>query len=335
MLGLTTSRGSSAAGGSPVRPIEVAVEDIGDQGSSYRKLVIVQRRFSSPPFPTTTRPFSAPASFHPLHPISSPSPVISSLVYGELPPSTPDLLSLSGDLFSLSPASFVPLHPISLPSMAISSPGCSELSSVIAGSSYTSADDAKNATSPPAPPGLYHPWGCFVPLSLHYNSGSNSSYHKLRDSNERNHSSGSVHYNSVVTPPDDIHHFAHYETKYGAYYGTRAKINLWGHPYLKRFQRSSTMLWVLNFDSGANVIEAGFHRQQFLNYKADGYQSTGCYNLQCKGFKMINWNILTPGDIIDNVSTYNGQQYYITLSIKKDPHTGDWWLYREDLAMPQ
>ncbi|OAY63224.1 hypothetical protein ACMD2_20507, partial [Ananas comosus] len=84
-------------------------------------------------------------------------------------------------------------------------------------------------------------------------------YHKLRDSNERNHSSGSVHYNSVVTPPDDIHHFAHYETKYGAYYGTRAKINLWGHPYLKRFQRSSTMLWVLNFDSGANVIEAGFH----------------------------------------------------------------------------
>lgn len=32
---------------------------------------------------------------------------------------------------------------------------------------------------------------------------------------------------------------------------------------------------------------------------------------------MINWNILTPGDIIDNVSTYNGQQYYITLSIKK------------------
>ncbi|XP_020096144.1 uncharacterized protein LOC109715510 isoform X5 [Ananas comosus] len=105
------------------------------------------------------------------------------------------------------------------------------------------------------------------------------------------------------------------------------------------------MLWVLNFDSGANVIEAGFHvfpglyqdskLHFFVFWTADGYQSTGCYNLQCKGFKMINWNILTPGDIIDNVSTYNGQQYYITLSIKKDPHTGDWWLYREDLAMPQ
>ncbi|XP_020096142.1 uncharacterized protein LOC109715510 isoform X4 [Ananas comosus] len=117
-------------------------------------------------------------------------------------------------------------------------------------------------------------------------------YHKLRDSNERNHSSGSVHYNSVVTPPDDIHHV---------------------FPGL--YQDSK-----LHF---------------FVFWTADGYQSTGCYNLQCKGFKMINWNILTPGDIIDNVSTYNGQQYYITLSIKKDPHTGDWWLYREDLAMPQ
>ncbi|XP_020096141.1 uncharacterized protein LOC109715510 isoform X3 [Ananas comosus] len=120
-------------------------------------------------------------------------------------------------------------------------------------------------------------------------------YHKLRDSNERNHSSGSVHYNSVVTPPDDIHHFAHYETKYGAYYGTRAKINLWGHPYLKRFQRSSTMLWVLNFDSGANVIEAGFHVFPGL------YQDS-------KLHFFVFWT---------------------------DPHTGDWWLYREDLAMPQ
>lgn len=55
----------------------------------------------------------------------------------------------------------------------------------------------------------------------------------------------------------------------------------------------------------------------FFLSQADGYKSTGCYNLKCQGFVMVNWDILTPGDIIDNVSVYNGPQYYITLGIKK------------------
>nr|CAD1818687.1 unnamed protein product [Ananas comosus var. bracteatus] len=162
-------------------------------------------------------------------------------------------------------------------------------------------------------------------------------------SNESESSNRSVHLREepiAPDPPDYIRHWAYYYAKPGKYYGTRAKINLWGHPNLKYYQRSTTTMWVMNFNGKANVIEAGFHvyprlyndsKLHFFTYwTADGGISTGCYNFHCKGFAMVDWNVLTPGDVIDTVSTYNGQQYYITLSIKKD-----WLLYREDLITPK
>ncbi|OAY67637.1 hypothetical protein ACMD2_18043, partial [Ananas comosus] len=73
----------------------------------------------------------------------------------------------------------------------------------------------------------------------------------------------------------------------------------------------------------------------FTYWTADGYNSTGCYNLMCKSFVMVDWNVLTPGSVVGPVSVYNGEQYYITISVKKDAKTGDWFLYREDLGEPK
>jgi len=53
-----------------------------------------------------------------------------------------------------------------------------------------------------------------------------------------------------------------------------------------------------------------------LALQADAYHNTGCYNLKCPGFVQTNKKI-TLGAAISPVSTYNGKQFTITLSIWK------------------
>ncbi|XP_020113713.1 uncharacterized protein LOC109727908 [Ananas comosus] len=125
-------------------------------------------------------------------------------------------------------------------------------------------------------------------------------------------------------------HWVAYATKgSGEYYGSKAKINLWSLPHdiKPSQQQSGYAMWVSNEHEITNAVIAGF--------QADGYNSTGCYNLMCKSFVMVDWNVLTPGSVVGPVSIYNGAQYYITISVKKDAKTRDWFLYREDLGEPR
>nr|CAD1826344.1 unnamed protein product [Ananas comosus var. bracteatus] len=143
---------------------------------------------------------------------------------------------------------------------------------------------------------------------------------------------------------EEIKHWTTYETKRsGNYYGTKAKINLWNLPHdIKPSHFSGYMMWLASDDGIINSIVAGFHvypelyhdnKLHFFTYwTVDDYNSTGCYNLDCEGFVMVNWDVLTPGSVVNPVSIYNGQQYDITLSIKKDAQSGHWFLYREDLG---
>ncbi|XP_020258201.1 uncharacterized protein LOC109834576, partial [Asparagus officinalis] len=59
----------------------------------------------------------------------------------------------------------------------------------------------------------------------------------------------------------------------------------------------------------------------------DGDQSDGCYNLQCKGFVPYKQSKYKLGAKIRPLSTYDGDQYDITLKIFKDKTTGDWVLH--------
>ncbi|XP_020258198.1 uncharacterized protein LOC109834573 [Asparagus officinalis] len=62
-------------------------------------------------------------------------------------------------------------------------------------------------------------------------------------------------------------------------------------------------------------------------WTTDGFQTTGCYNLLCKGFVPYKSSEYVLGKKIRPLSTYNGDQYVITLKIFKDNTTGDWVLH--------
>jgi len=53
-----------------------------------------------------------------------------------------------------------------------------------------------------------------------------------------------------------------------------------------------------------------------LSLQADAYQNTGCYNLKCPGFVQASKKFAL-GAAISPISTYNGKQFHITLSIWK------------------
>ncbi|KAF3331181.1 hypothetical protein FCM35_KLT04535 [Carex littledalei] len=61
----------------------------------------------------------------------------------------------------------------------------------------------------------------------------------------------------------------------------------------------------------------------------------GCYNTDCQGFVLSNVSG-TPvlGGKVAPLSTYDGKDYFVTLTIKKDLKTEDWSLYRDDNSEP-
>ncbi|XP_044972974.1 uncharacterized protein LOC123440473 [Hordeum vulgare subsp. vulgare] len=61
----------------------------------------------------------------------------------------------------------------------------------------------------------------------------------------------------------------------------------------------------------------------FTLWTADGYKSTGCYDLKCDGFVPVQNAPITPGDTLD---PQNGK-LKITIKIFKKKNDGDWWLY--------
>ncbi|KAM7250590.1 hypothetical protein ACFE04_022473 [Oxalis oulophora] len=97
-------------------------------------------------------------------------------------------------------------------------------------------------------------------------------------------------------------------------------------------------IWILSgsFDgSDLNSIEAGWQvspelygdsrPRLFTYWTTDSYQATGCYNLLCSGFVQTNSKIAI-GAAISPVSSYNHNQYDITILVWKDPKLGNWWM---------
>ncbi|KAI6671818.1 hypothetical protein NL676_006703 [Syzygium grande] len=122
--------------------------------------------------------------------------------------------------------------------------------------------------------------------------------------------------------PPGVHEYAAVGLTGGTFMGASAKINVW-NPTVVSPEVSFSQIWLeAGPPESLNTVEAGWLK--------DGYQSTGCYDLNCKGFVPQKDTRFTPGRPLAPVSTYNGQQYDITMAIKKDPVTGDWWLHIEN-----
>ncbi|KAL9233406.1 hypothetical protein vseg_008414 [Gypsophila vaccaria] len=121
-------------------------------------------------------------------------------------------------------------------------------------------------------------------------------------------------------------------------YGARATINVWDPSIEEINEFSLSQIWVLsgNFDgSDLNSIEAGWQvspelygdsrPRLFTYWTSDSYQATGCYNLLCSGFVQMNTRIAI-GAAISPVSSFESNQFDITILIWKDPKIGNWWM---------
>ncbi|XP_065866540.1 protein neprosin-like [Euphorbia lathyris] len=118
----------------------------------------------------------------------------------------------------------------------------------------------------------------------------------------------------------------------GPYFGTSARLNVWNTPTFDG-ETTVSQIWVQGGDDKyLNSIEAGWQvkagdnkARLFIYWTRDNYGSTGCYNLQCPGFVQVNHKIAFDS-ISTPISTFNGPQYYMELTIHKDRTSGNWWL---------
>ncbi|KAJ3707303.1 hypothetical protein LUZ61_011008 [Rhynchospora tenuis] len=107
------------------------------------------------------------------------------------------------------------------------------------------------------------------------------------------------------------------------FHGTRARINVWGIPNVSPSSESAVFIAVLNENGLGYSMIAGFH-SVLHNGKA-------CYSINCKGFVLSHeYGAPVPGGKVGPLSTFDGEDHFTTLSIKKDEKTQDWSLYRDD-----
>ncbi|KAG9440831.1 hypothetical protein H6P81_020996 [Aristolochia fimbriata] len=140
-----------------------------------------------------------------------------------------------------------------------------------------------------------------------------------------------------------FHHWATIEPYRGEYYGTQATMNVW-QPDVSGDKFSLAQFWLTSGPNNdqLNSIEAGWtvnpirlkdnKVRLFAYWTADGYQKTGCYNLECPGFVQVNKKV-PLGAYFNKVSTFGGVQKEITLLAFLDLKTNNWWLkYGDELV---
>ncbi|KAK8678735.1 hypothetical protein V6N13_144222 [Hibiscus sabdariffa] len=123
----------------------------------------------------------------------------------------------------------------------------------------------------------------------------------------------------------------------GNFFGASGRLNVW-KPATFDGEFSLAQIWVVA-DRGpeANTVEAGWQKltetnntRLFIYWTSDGYQKTGCYNLECPGFVQTS-NKLSLGGKIEPVSQYEGDQFELSIYIHKDKQSGNWWLRIQEI----
>ncbi|XP_068655242.1 protein neprosin-like [Aristolochia californica] len=113
------------------------------------------------------------------------------------------------------------------------------------------------------------------------------------------------------------HHYAIVRAEGSRYYGLTASMNVWSPNVMYNIHSSIARM---SFYGGPleqlNLVEAG--------WMSDNYRN-GCYDRECQGFIHTSTTLSIPS-VVEPLSTYNGDQYYITLEIYRDRNTGHWWL---------
>ncbi|KAL3516631.1 hypothetical protein ACH5RR_023533 [Cinchona calisaya] len=124
------------------------------------------------------------------------------------------------------------------------------------------------------------------------------------------------------------------------FYGAKGTINVWKPQIQIQDECSLSGIWLLGgSDTGLNSIQAGWmvypklfgdnNTRFFIYWTRDGYNSTGCYNLQCSGFVQVTKQ-MALGAAIKPISIYHGSQSDFTLTVWKDERQKVWWLRFQD-----
>ncbi|XP_010544513.1 PREDICTED: uncharacterized protein LOC104817136 [Tarenaya hassleriana] len=142
--------------------------------------------------------------------------------------------------------------------------------------------------------------------------------------------------NHRIRDPKEHEYAVAFATK-GWYNGAKARMNVW-KPWVQYANEFSlSQIWVTSgvHDIDLNTLEAGWqvykrlykdnNPRLFAYWTRDSYGETGCYNHVCPGFVQTSRTIAL-GASIRPISAFGGAQYGITLIIKKDQTTGNWWL---------
>ncbi|KAI3907240.1 hypothetical protein MKW92_025244 [Papaver armeniacum] len=62
-----------------------------------------------------------------------------------------------------------------------------------------------------------------------------------------------------------------------------------------------------------------------MNFHADSYRRTGCFNVLCPGFVQVSKKLFL-GVIMHPVSVYGKELWEMSSKVYRDPKTGNWWL---------
>jgi len=118
-------------------------------------------------------------------------------------------------------------------------------------------------------------------------------------------------------------------------WGAESYLNVWKSYTEKAKEFSLSQIWVT--DGGQETVEAGWqvYRNRhvfnpkypyfFIYSTQDGYNQTGCYDLECNDFIQTNSSVVIGGRWT-NLSVVGGAQYSTKILIQKDGTTGHWWI---------
>jgi hypothetical protein len=139
-----------------------------------------------------------------------------------------------------------------------------------------------------------------------------------------------------ISPVGVTHKYAYtYQNKSNQ--GGSNTLNLWSPPVDTAQSQvfSLAQHWIVGYYSNnvVQTVEGGWqvypqkyattNAVLFIYWTADGYGTTGCYNLDCPGFVQTS-SSLHLGAGFSNYSVAGGPQYQVTLSRRL--YQGNWWL---------
>ncbi|EFJ17631.1 hypothetical protein SELMODRAFT_92536 [Selaginella moellendorffii] len=126
----------------------------------------------------------------------------------------------------------------------------------------------------------------------------------------------------------------------GKFRGFKTTINIWKPRVEQPREFSLSQFWLISsYDRHGvprSTMEAGWQiypslyggddPRLFVYWTADGYNSTGCYNLGCDGFVQVSSSIVLGGAISSRTSTAGSTQSHKVVCVLQDPRSGNWWL---------